>query len=42
MRICLFGSPSSGKSTLASKIFSRLKVDNYNVELVLEYIKEWT
>jgi len=42
MRINLFGGPCCGKSTIASKIFSRLKSDGYNVELVLEYIKKWT
>ena len=42
MRINLWGSPGCGKSTIASKVFSRLKADGYNVELILEYIKKWT
>jgi len=42
MRINLFGGPCSGKSTLAANLFSKMKVKGYNVELVSEFIKEWT
>ena len=42
MRINIWGSPGVGKSTIACKIFSHLKADGYNIELVLEYIKKWT
>ena len=42
MRINLFGGPSSGKSTTASWLFSNLKREGYNIELIPEYIKKWT
>jgi hypothetical protein len=42
MRINIFGPPCAAKSTTAAKLFSRLKEDNFNVELVTEYIKSWT
>lgn len=38
--INLYGSPSTGKSTLASGLFYRMKVAGYNVELADEWIKE--
>ena len=38
----LFGAPSSGKSTCASLVFTRLKMARINVELVTEYAKEMT
>ena len=40
----LFGSPSSGKSTLAAGSFYELKLAGYNAELITEYAKEkvWT
>jgi len=41
MRICLYGGPGCGKSTLAAKIFSHLKSENYSVELIHEFIKQW-
>lgn len=41
MRINLFGGPGIGKSTIAPYIFSQLKIQDYSVELVHEYIKEW-
>lgn len=41
MRINLFAAPSAGKSTLAAKIFSQMKIESFNVELVREYIKNW-
>jgi nicotinamide riboside kinase len=36
----LFGAPSSGKSTGAAYIFSRLKMLNINAELVTEFAKD--
>ena len=37
----LFGGPSSGKSTLATKIFSNLKINSLlNVEYIHEYAKD--
>ena len=41
-RICFYGAPGSGKSTVASYIFAELKMLNYNVEFVSEYVKRWT
>jgi hypothetical protein len=41
MRISLFGGPGLGKSTLAAKIFSELKIKGHDIELVSEYIKNW-
>lgn len=41
MRICFYGGPGCGKSTIASKLFADLKSRNYSVELVHEYIKKW-
>jgi len=41
-RINLFGGPCSGKSTIASWLFSRLKEEDIDVEFVSEYIKGWT
>lgn len=40
-RINLFAGPGCGKSTLATKIFVRLKEKHRHVELVSEYIKNW-
>lgn len=40
-RICLYGASCSGKSTLAADLFSRLKKDGINAELVTEAIKYW-
>lgn len=42
MRINLFGSPGCGKSTTATLLFSNLKILNYSIELITEYIKTWT
>lgn len=42
MRINLFGGPSCGKSTTATWLFSELKRDGLNIELVTEYVKQWT
>jgi hypothetical protein len=41
MRINFFGGPGCGKSTIAAKIFSELKIRNYSIEIVHEYIKKW-
>lgn len=41
-RICLFGGPGCGKSTISAYIFSQLKIKGYNIELVREYIKDWS
>lgn len=41
MRICLYGAPTSGKSTVAAWLFSQLKQKGFNIELVSEYIKAW-
>jgi tRNA uridine 5-carbamoylmethylation protein Kti12 len=38
--INLLGGPCSGKSTLAAELFSHLKKQNYNVELINEEAKE--
>lgn len=38
--INLFGGPSSGKSTGAAYIYSMLKQQNYNAELVTEFAKD--
>lgn len=40
-RICLHAGPGCGKSTLAAKIFSELKIKGHNVELASEYVKTW-
>lgn len=42
MRVNLFGGPASGKSTTATWLFSKLKQDGTNIELVTEYVKQWT
>lgn len=41
MRINFYGGPGCGKSTIAAKIFSELKIRDYSIELVHEYIKKW-
>ena len=40
-RICFYGGPGSGKSTIASGVFHALKMRGYNIEYVPEYIKNW-
>lgn len=42
MRINILGGPCCGKSTLASFLFSELKAEGYNIELVTEFVKTWT
>lgn len=39
--ICLYGGPGSGKSTTAAGLYYLLKSQNYNAELIREYIKDW-
>ena len=41
-RINLYGGPGAGKSTNAARIFAELKLRNYSVEAVHEYVKAWT
>lgn len=43
MRVCLYGGPGCGKSTLAAWLFSQVKIQRptAQVELVSEYIKDW-
>jgi len=40
--ISLIGGPGSGKSTCAAGLFSKMKLNGYNVELVTEYAKDLT
>lgn len=40
MIINMFGGPGTGKSTLAARIFSEMKCDGINCELVTEYAKD--
>ena len=39
--ICLCGAPSSGKSTSAARLFSKVKELGFNAEMNREYIKDW-
>jgi nicotinamide riboside kinase len=39
--IGLLGGPGVGKSTAACEVYSQLKAQYINVELVREYVKEW-
>ena len=41
-RINLFGGPASGKSVIATFLFSELKTKGLSIEYVSEYIKFWT
>lgn len=40
-RICFYGGPGCGKSTIATGVFHELKKLGYNAEYVPEYIKNW-
>jgi thymidylate kinase len=40
-RISLLGGPGCGKSTTASWIYSQLKMDGKDVELIREWVKKW-
>lgn len=39
-RVNFFAGPSCGKSVMASTVFSQLKIEKRNVELISEYAKE--
>ena len=41
MRINFYGGPGSGKSTIAAWAFYELKIRNYSIEHVSEYVKSW-
>lgn len=41
MRINIYGNPGVGKSTLAAFLYTELKQDGYNIELIREYCKDW-
>jgi predicted ATPase len=41
-RVCLFGGPGCGKSTMSSWLFARLKMAGYEAEHVSEFVKAWT
>lgn len=41
VRICIYGGPGIGKSTLAAEVFSFLKKRESKVELVQEWVKTW-
>jgi len=41
-RINFYGPPCSGKDTVASHVFSKMKIEGYSVEFVNEYVKQWT
>jgi len=40
-RICIYGAPGTGKSTIAAFIYATLKENHYNVEMVREHVKTW-
>ena len=40
-RINLLGGPGSGKSTIAARMYAKMKQKHQSVELVREYVKEW-
>ena len=40
-RINIHGGPGVGKTTIAHKLFSDLKILNYDIEFVHEYVKLW-
>lgn len=39
--ICLYGGPSTGKSTTCAGLFYKLKIAGYECEMNREYIKDW-
>lgn len=41
-RISIFGGPNTGKTTIATFLFSALKAKNYDCEYIYEYVKQWT
>jgi predicted ATPase len=40
-RICFFGPPGSGKTTLSAKLFADLKIAGFNIALMDEYIQKY-
>lgn len=40
-RVCFYGGPGAGKSTVAARVFSSLKARGERVELVQEWVKGW-
>ena len=38
--INLFGAPGSGKSTTMARLFTDLKQEGYNVEMVSEFVED--
>lgn len=40
-RVCLYGGPGCGKTTLAYKLAGALKERNHDIHLVQEWIKAW-
>ena len=41
-RICLYGGPGCGKSTVAASLFASMKAKGHEIEYVTEYVKNWT
>lgn len=41
-RINFIAGPGAGKDTVATYIFSNLKMKGYNCEMISEYVKKWT
>lgn len=41
VRICIYGGPGAGKTTLHNFLFYKLKTHNYNVEQILEEAKKY-
>ena len=40
--INFLGQPGSGKSVLGTQLYSELKIRDYEVEFVNEFVKTWT
>lgn len=41
-RICFYGGPASGKSTIGARLFADLKQTGLRVEYAVEHVKNWT
>ena len=41
-RICIYGGPGSGKSTVAAWLFASMKAKGEEIEYITEYAKSWT
>lgn len=41
-RICFFGGPGLGKSTIGARLFADLKQTGLRVEFAIEHVKNWT